>query len=188
MFRKSLLALSALFIMTSVSACSTGDNPIAVIETSMGQIQVEIFQNETPELAKNFITLAEEGKYDNVPFHRVIPNFMIQTGDFTNMNGTGGHSYKGPGQDLAGEYGGGSNLRGTLSMANRGPDTNGSQFFINLVDNTYLDHDQEPLSSKHPVFGKVVEGMDVIDSIGSVDTLPGDKPVEEISILSVEMQ
>lgn len=154
-------------------------NPTATIDTTMGDIVIEVFVNETPELAKNFLTLAKEGKYDGTPFHRVIKDFMIQTGDFTNKDGTGGHSYLGEGQDLAGEYGGGTNARGTLSMANRGPDTNGSQFFFNLVDNTFLDHDQDPKTSKHPVFAKVISGMDIVDAIADAETT-GEKPNADI--------
>lgn len=187
MFRKLFLSILSVFIMTGLSACSS-ENPIATMETTMGQLQIEIFQNETPELAKNFMTLAKDGKYNDVIFHRVIKDFMVQTGDFTNGDGTGGHSYLGIGQDLDGEYGGGSNLRGTLSMANRGPDTNGSQFFINLVDNTFLDHDKDPLSSKHPVFGKVVQGMEVVDKIASAETSGSDRPLEDIKILSVSFE
>jgi len=175
----------------ALTACdtNTGSNPVAVIETTMGTIEAEIFANQIPELSKNFIELAKQGKYDNVPFHRVIKDFMIQTGDFTNKNGTGGYSYKGPGMELPGEYDDevSSNLRGTLSMANRGPNTNGSQFFINLVDNTFLDYDQEPLTSQHPVFGKVIKGMEVVDSIAGVKTV-NDAPVEEVLMTKVTIR
>jgi len=186
MLKKVSTVLVSLLIAIQLTACMNKPNPVAVIETSMGTIEAEIYANEIPELSKNFIELAKQGKYDNVPFHRVIKNFMVQTGDFTNKNGTGGHSYKGPGQDLAGEYDEevSSNLRGTLSMANRGPNTNGSQFFINVVDNTFLDHDKEPLTSQHPVFGKVISGMEVADAISSVETI-NDVPVKEVLIKKV---
>ena len=174
------LLLTLILTLTLSSCMSKDPNPTVSIDTTLGAIEVEIFQNEAPEMAKNFLTLAKEGKYDGVPFHRVIKDFMIQTGDFTNRDGTGGYSYLGQGKDLKGEYGGGSNLRGTLSYANRGPDTNGSQFFINTKDNTFLDFDKEPLTSKHPVFGKVIKGMEVVDAIGNVTTLPGDKPEKEV--------
>jgi peptidylprolyl isomerase len=114
---------------------------------------------------------------------------MIQTGDFENKNGTGGYSYKGPGTVLAGEYGKKlSNVRGTLSYANRGPDTNGSQFFINLVDNTFLDFDKVPLESKHPVFAQVTKGMDIVDAISTVETGPNDRPKEEVLMIKVTIQ
>lgn len=189
MLKKVSTVLASLLIATQLTACMNKANPIAVIETSLGTIEAEIYANEIPELSKNFIELAKQGKYDNVPFHRVIKNFMIQTGDFTNKNGTGGHSYKGPGQDLAGEYDEevSSNLRGTLSMANRGPNTNGSQFFINVVDNTFLDHDKEPLTSQHPVFGKVISGMEVADAISNVETI-NDIPVKEVVIKTVTIK
>lgn len=144
-------------------------NPTVTMRTNYGDIVTEIFEEEVPEMAKNFLELAKEGKYDNVPFHRIVPGFVIQGGDFTAKDGTGGHSYKGPGTVIPGEYNEtvSSNLRGTLSYANRGPDTNGSQFFINLQDNVGLDHDKDPTSSQHPVFGKVVEGMDIVDKIAA---------------------
>jgi peptidylprolyl isomerase len=106
---------------------------------------------------------------------------MIQGGDPT---GTG---MGGPGYKIADEFVAGStNVRGTISMANSGPNSGGSQFFINLVDNTMLDWDKQPLSSKHPVFGKVVTGMEVVDAIGKVQTGAGDKPVEEVKIITAE--
>ncbi|MGE3278396.1 MAG: peptidylprolyl isomerase [Candidatus Altimarinota bacterium] len=191
MLKKTTSILLTLLMTASLTACNknTGPNPVAVIETSKGTIEAEIFANEIPELSKNFIELAKQGKYDNVPFHRVIKNFMIQTGDFTNKNGTGGHSYKGLGVDLPGEFDEAvsSNVRGTLSMANRGPNTNGSQFFINLVDNTFLNHDEEPISSQHPVFGRVVKGMEVVDAIGNAQTV-NDAPVEEIFMTKVTIR
>lgn len=191
MLKRITSVLLTLLMTATLAACdtNTGPNPVAVIETTMGTIEAEIFANEIPELSKNFMELAKQGKYDNVPFHRVIANFMIQTGDFTNKNGTGGHSYKGPGVDLPGEFDDevSSNVRGTLSMANRGPNTNGSQFFINLVDNTFLNHDEEPLTSQHPVFGKVIKGMEVVDAIGNVQTM-NDAPVEEVLMTKVTIR
>jgi len=113
-----------------------------------------------------------------VIFHRVIPGFMIQGGDPTGT-GMGGPGYKIDDEFVAGH----SNIRGTIAMANSGPNSGGSQFFINLVDNSFLDYDKQPLTSKHPVFGEVVEGMDVVDAIGSVPTGVGYKPVEDVVIL-----
>ncbi|MDF2379377.1 MAG: peptidylprolyl isomerase [Candidatus Gracilibacteria bacterium] len=188
--KRFLTLLSSLFITLSLTACMETTNPIAEIETSMGTITVEVYRNEVPQLAKNFLTLAEEGKYDDVIFHRVIDGFMIQTGDFENNNGTGGHSYLGKGTELKGEFDEkiSKNLRGTLSMANRGPDTNGSQFFINLIDNNFLDHDVAPFTSQHPVFANVVSGMDVVDKLAKVETQPGDRPVEDVMIKSVTIK
>lgn len=187
----STLLITTLMI-ASLSACSDSNmpNPTAIIETSKGNIELVVFQNEVPEMAKNFIELAKSGKYDGTIFHRVIGKpkpFVIQGGDFENRNGTGGYSYKGPGTELKGEFDAevSSNLRGTLSWANRGPDTNGSQFFINLADNTGLDHDKQPLTSQHPVFAKVIKGMDVVDKIAQVETGPNDKPVEDVTITKV---
>ena len=107
---------------------------------------------------------------------------MIQGGDPTGT-GTGGPGYKIEDEHVEGS----SNLKGTISMANSGPQSGGSQFFINLVDNTYLDWDKPPASAKHPVFGKVIEGMDVVEAMGVVATGPGDRPVEEIKIVTAEM-
>jgi len=135
-----------------------------------------------PVTAGNFKKLVEEGFYDGVIFHRIIPNFMIQGGDPTGT-GSGGPEYKIDDEFVAGH----SNVRGTLSMANSGPNSGGSQFFINLVDNSFLDYDKQPVTSKHPVFGEIVEGMDVVDKIASVTTERGDKPVEDVVIVKASV-
>ena len=154
---------------------------IVLLKTSMGDIKIELDPN-MPITSGNFEKLVNEGFYDGTIFHRVIDGFMIQGGD-PNGDGTGG-----PGYTIKDEFTkGNSNLRGTVSMANRGPDTGGSQFFINLVDNTQLDYDKEPLTSKHPVFGKVVEGMEVVDAIGKVETGAMDKPVEDVVIIEAKI-
>lgn len=140
------------------------------LETNMGNIKIELFEKEMPITAGNFRKLVEKGFYDGVVFHRVIPDFMIQGGDPT---GTG---MGGPGYVIKDEFTKNNhNSRGTISMANAGPNTGGSQFFINVVDNRYLD-------SKHPVFGKIVEGMDVADKISKAKRDRGDKPVSKILI------
>ena len=140
------------------------------LETNMGNIKIELFEKEMPITAGNFRKLVEKGFYDGIIFHRVIPDFMIQGGDPT---GTG---MGGPGYTIKDEFTKNNrNSRGTISMANAGPNTGGSQFFINVIDNHYLD-------SKHPVFGKVVEGMDVADKISKVKRDRGDRPLSKVTI------
>tara|TARA_B100000508_G_C11463920_1_gene280555 strand:- start:857 stop:1471 length:615 start_codon:yes stop_codon:yes gene_type:complete len=162
------------------------NNPIAVLETSMGTIEIELYENQMPITAGNFAKLVEEGFYDGVLFHRVIEGFMIQGGDpITKTDqvlryGTGGPDYTIPDEHVKGELL--SNVRGTISMANSGPESGGSQFFINLIDNRNLDFDKAPLSSKHPVFGRVIDGMDVVDAIGRTETNVNALPVENVVI------
>ena len=141
-----------------------------IFETNMGNIKIELFEKEMPVTAGNFKKLVEQGFYNGVIFHRVIPDFMIQGGDPT---GTG---MGGPGYNIKDEFTKtNNNARGTISMANAGPNTGGSQFFINVVDNKHLN----PM---HPVFGKVVEGMDVADKISKVKRNSQDKPLSEVKI------
>jgi peptidylprolyl isomerase len=147
----------------------------AVLETNKGKITIDLFEKEMPVTAGNFRKLVEKGFYNGVIFHRVIPDFMIQGGDPT---GTG---MGGPGYSIKDEFTKNNrNDRGTLSMANAGPNTGGSQFFINLVNNNYLD-------KKHPVFGKVVSGMEVVDAISKVKTNSQDRPLENIVIEKAEI-
>jgi peptidyl-prolyl cis-trans isomerase B (cyclophilin B) len=141
---------------------AAGDT-VAVIETDMGTIKFKLFTEQVPEMTKNFIELAKAGKFDNVPFHRVIKNFMIQTGDFTKKNGTGGYSYKGPGTELPDEFAGLKHLYGTVSMANSGANTNGSQFYIVTRKNGTPD-----LDGGYTIFGQVYEGMDVAEKIADL--------------------
>jgi len=161
-------------------------NPIALFETNKGNIEIELYDDAMPITAGNFMKLINEGYYDGIKFHRVIDGFMIQGGDpITKTDevaryGTGGPGYSIPDEHIAGEKL--SNVRGSLSMANSGPNSGGSQFFINLADNTNLDFDKPPLQSKHPVFGQVVVGMDVVDAIASVATGPTDLPLEDVVI------
>ena len=143
-------------------------------KTNMGEITLELYP-DMPITAGNFEKLVEKGFYDGTIFHRVIDGFMIQGGDPT---GTG---RGGPGYAIKDEFSGkNKNNRGTISMANAGPNTGGSQFFINLVDNNFLD-------KAHPVFGKVMEGMDVVDAIGKVRTGPRDRPAKEVKIESARV-
>jgi len=142
------------------------------LETNKGGIIIELYR-EMPITAGNFEKLVKQGFYDEVIFHRIIDNFMIQGGDPT---GTGMGS---PGYSIEDEFTNSDldkNNRGTISMANAGPNTGGSQFFINLVNNNFLDR-------KHPVFGKIIEGMDVVDKIAKVKTDTKNKPLEEIKII-----
>ncbi len=147
------------------------------LQTNKGDIVLELYTGSMPITAGNFVKLVKEGFYDGVIFHRIIPGFMIQGGDPT---GTG---MGGPGYKIKDEFTGTNldeNDRGTISMANAGPNTGGSQFFINLVDNNFLD-------GRHPVFGKVIEGLEVVDLISNVETDSQDRPVEEIKIISAKV-
>jgi peptidylprolyl isomerase len=177
-----LVILFTLFVMKMVGNINGNMETKIKLETNYGDIVIELY-SDMPVTAGNFKGLVESGTYDGVIFHRVIPNFMIQGGDPT---GTGmGDSSIPKIQDefVAGH----SNLPMTIAMANAGPNTGSSQFFINLVDNSFLDFDKEPLSSKHPVFGEVVEGEDVVRKIAAVQTGAGDKPVEEVKIIKASV-
>lgn len=160
-------------------------NPIAILKTSKGDIEIELFRDTTPLTAENFVKLAKSGFYDQTKFHRVIKGFMIQGGD-PNSKGTDTSKYGfgGPGYTIQDEFIAGlSNVRGTIAMANTGePNSGGSQFFINLVDNIGLDFDKPPAGSRHPVFGKVIKGMDVIDAVAGVETGANDIPVVSVVI------
>ena len=151
-------------------------NSIATFETNQGTFKVELFEDRAPKTAKNFADLAKDGFFNGVIFHRVIDGFMIQGGDPT---GTG---RGGPGYTIQDEFG--KDLRhsseGMLSMANSGPNTGGSQFFITLAATPWLD-------GKHAIFGKVVDGMDVVRKIGKVPTGPGDRPRENVVMSSVKV-
>lgn len=154
-------------------------NTRVLLSTTKGDIVIELYE-DMPGTSENFKSLVERGVYEGTVFHRVINGFMIQGGDPT---GTG---YGDPSiPTIKDEFvTGSSNLRGTIAMANTGrPNSGSSQFFINLKDNTYLDWDKPPFQSRHPVFGKVVEGMDVVDQIALVETDEDDRPVEEVKII-----
>ena len=148
----------------------------AVIQTSMGDLTVEFFSDTAPVTVNNFISLSNDGYYDNIMCHRVISGFMIQGGD---PSGTGHGEYgKCPGYTFEDELNNQQPYeKGILAMANAGPNTNGSQFFIMHVD--------YPLPYQYTIFGKVTDGLDVIDTIASVQTAEGDKPVEDVVILGV---
>lgn len=150
-----------------------------VLKTSMGDVVIDLFEKETPKTVENFLALARSGFYDGTRFHRVIEGFMVQGGDPLSRDltkesswGTGGPGYQFKDEIVPGL----SNVVGTLSMANAGPDTNGSQFFINVGDNVFLD-------GKHAVFGNVLEGMDVVLAMSRVNTKGKgaiDSPIEPI--------
>ncbi|MBU2052830.1 MAG: peptidylprolyl isomerase [Nanoarchaeota archaeon] len=142
------------------------------LETNMGDIVIKMY-DDMPITTGNFKSLVEHGVYDRVIFHRIIDGFMIQGGDPT---GTGFGDPKIPNiKDEFTHAGGNKNNRGTISIANAGPNTGSSQFFINLVDNNFLD-------AKHPAFGEVIEGMDIVDKIAKVQTNAQDKPLENVVI------
>jgi len=158
----------------TMTTASQTPQKLVRLETNMGNITIALAP-DMPVTAGNFESLVKKGYYDGVIFHRVIDGFMLQGGDPT---GTG---RGGPGYVIRDEFAKNNrNNRGTISMANAGPDTGGSQFFINLVDNNFLD-------IKHPVFGNVVEGMDVVDKIGKVKTGPGDRPLQNVTIIRAVM-
>ena len=150
----------------------------AELETSLGNIVIELFTETSPITVNNFVTLSNDGYYNDVIFHRVIKGFMIQGGD---PSGTGhGDMGKYPGYDFEDELNNPMNYeKGIVAMANRGPNTNGSQFFIM--------HEEYPLPYQYTIFGKVVNGLDVVDAIGNVQTGENDKPNEDVVIYSIKI-
>ncbi len=168
-------------------------NPTATLETSLGTIKVELFQDQMPITAGNFIDLAKSGFYDGLHFHRVIQGFMAQFGcphsrDPESPRAGTGDSPNGTIQDEHPEDARISNEPGTLSMANTGMPNSGScQFFINTAHNDYLDW-FTPGRSKHPVFGKVIEGMDGVSQIESAPTAAGDRPIEPIQMVRITIE
>ena len=151
---------------------NSNNNKKVKLETNQGNIVIELY-NDMPITTGNFEKLVSQGFYDGVIFHRIIPDFMLQGGD------PEGSGMGGPGYTIEDEFthaGGNKNNKGTISMANAGPNTGGSQFFINLVDNNFLD-------PKHPAFGEVIEGMDIVDKIAKVQTDQSDKPLEDVKII-----
>ena len=182
---------------------------VATMKTTLGDIKILLFPDAAPKAVENFVTHAKNGYYNGIIFHRVIPDFMIQGGDPTGT-GRGGESIWGRSfeDEFSVDY---HNIRGALSMANAGPGTNGSQFFIvqaKEVDDGLISQ-MEQLSNrgfptecvedykalggtpwldfKHTVFGQVVDGMDTVDKIAEVETVPGDKPATDVSIVGIEM-
>ncbi|KAH0275256.1 hypothetical protein KCU74_g7233, partial [Aureobasidium melanogenum] len=164
---------------TGSSAPTRQGKPDGVLlETNYGNITIALYSDKTPRTCENFAGLADAGKYNGVIFHRIIPGFMLQGGDPTGT-GRGGESIWGG--KFEDEFD--SSLKhtgaGVLSMANSGPGTNGSQFFICLAPTPHLN-------GKHTVFGQVVDGMDVVQKIGNVRTGPGDRPIEDVVIIKAQ--
>ena len=159
------------------SARAASERPTATIETSRGRIVIELFRDAAPRTVDNFVTLASQGFYNGLRFHRVIPGFMIQTGD-PNGDGTGG-----PGYEFEDEFGPGltHDGPGAVSMANRGPNTNGSQFFITVAPAPWLD-------GRHAIFGRVVEGQAVAEAIANVPRDNRDKPLVDVVMERVSIQ
>jgi peptidylprolyl isomerase len=152
----------------------------AIIHTTKGDITVQLFADETPQTVNNFAFLAREDFYDNAPFHRIIKDFMIQTGDGQRGNGTGGPGYQFNDEPIKRDY-----ERGIVAMANRGPNTNGSQFFIM--------HGNRPLPKNYTIFGRVTDGMDVVDAIANTPVRPSPQgeqsvPTEDVRITHVDIQ
>jgi len=189
----SLTATSTIInnINNQISASTSNQIPnnkmknIITLETSLGQIQFETYNNDAPNTVANFIKLAKDGYYNGLVFHRVIKDFMIQGGDpnCTQGRGTGLCGTGGPGYQFADElnpetesYKAGYQ-KGVVAMANAGPNTNGSQFFIM--------HQAVPLPNAYSIFGKVIKGQEIVDKIANVETDAGDRPVEDIIIKSV---
>ena len=145
----------------------------AVIETTLGSIEFELLDDAAPKTVENFVTLANKGFYSNVIFHRVVPGFVIQGGDPTGT-GTGGPGYKFEDEPVTMGY-----ARGTVAMANAGPNTNGSQFFI------ISGPSGVGLPPQYSLFGQVVKGLEVVEAMQNVATRPGDRPVEDVVIKSI---
>lgn len=178
----TVLLVAVVLIVTYTALPRLSPETRVLLRTTEGDIVIKLY-SDMPTTAGNFEKLVSEGFYDGTLFHRVIDGFMIQGGDPLTkdlsrkaMWGTGGPGYTIK-DEFAGEH---SNKRGTISMANAGPNTGGSQFFINQVDNTLLD-------GRHPVFGEVVEGMDVVDAIAGVQTDSSDRPVKNIKIVEAKV-
>jgi peptidylprolyl isomerase len=169
-----LVLLLGVIILVGNSDKEDSDKQVVLLETNKGNIKIEM-ADDMPITTGNFVGLVEAGTYDGVIFHRIIDNFMIQGGDPT---GTG---YGDPSiPNIQDEFGTLKNDVGTIAMANAGPNTGSSQFFINLVNNNRLD-------GLHPAFGTVIEGMGVVEDIAKVETGANDKPIEEVKIVKATL-
>lgn len=152
-------------------------NPVVVFETNYGTFKAELFSDKAPLTSKNFLDLTNKGFYNGLKFHRVIADFMLQGGD-PSGNGTGGPGYK-----IKDEFGAGlkHDKPGILSMANSGPNSGGSQFFVTLVPTPWLD-------GKHAIFGRVTSGMEIVEEIGRVQTNVNDAPLKPVIMQKVHVQ
>jgi len=164
-------------IVKELMNISGNEKLVATFKTNEGDFEIELFATKVPKTVENFVGLATTGKYDNIIFHRVIPQFMIQGGDPTGT-GRGGESFWGGKFEDEFDTSLHHDKAGILSMANAGPGTNGSQFFITLIPTPWLD-------GKHSIFGEVISGMDVVNSIGDTKTGGMDKPVKDIVIQTI---
>ena len=177
--RAALVGMALLVGVGGMASVARGESahPRAKIEMTKGAIVVELYPDQAPKTVANFVKLAKQGFYNGIIFHRVIPSFMIQTGDPT---GTG---RGGPGYTFEDEFSPKlhHDAPGTLSMANAGPGTNGSQFFITLAPTPWLD-------GKHTIFGRVVEGQSVVEQIGAAQRDANDKPLQPIAMTKVTIQ
>lgn len=159
--------------------------PIVILKTDLGEITLQLFENAAPKTVENFVTLAEKDFYDGIQFHRIIKDFMIQGGDPLSKSEPQNyamHGRGGPGYQFEDEINGFKIVRGRIAMANAGPDTNGSQFFIVTTPAA------EWLDGRHTVFGEVIKGMDVVDAIENVETNAADHPVNPLKIQDVIVQ
>ncbi len=166
--------------LLSTALISAPKPSTVTLHTNMGDIKIKLFRDEAPNITENFYQLAQAGKYDKTIFHRVIKGFVLQAGDYENSDGTGGEAFDGgflP-DEISETL---SHVRGAVSMANRGPDTNGSQFFIVHEDAQFLD-------GRHSVFGQVISNMSVIDRITRVKTDLTDRPIEPVVIQSISAE
>jgi cyclophilin family peptidyl-prolyl cis-trans isomerase len=175
----ALAAAAGLVLLSSSAVRAQGEvaRQIAVFDTTLGTFEVELYDDKAPKTARNFENLVKGKFYDGTIFHRVIDGFMIQGGD-PEGRGTGG-----PGYVIDDEFGEGlkHDAEGVLSMANSGPNTGGSQFFITLVPTPWLD-------GKHAIFGHVISGLDVVKAIGKVETSSSDRPKKEVKINSITLK
>lgn len=166
--------------VTELMNISENEKLVATVNTNVGVFEIELFATKVPKTVENFVGLITDGKYNGVIFHRVIADFMLQGGDPTGT-GRGGESYWGGKFDDEFDSSLKHSKPGMLSMANAGPNTNGSQFFVTLVPTPHLD-------GKHSVFGEVVSGMEVVEAIGNTKTGMMDKPVEDIVMETVTVE
>jgi cyclophilin family peptidyl-prolyl cis-trans isomerase len=176
----SLFISSNIFSQKKETKKMTNDTTVAVIKTNMGTIEIELFAKETPKTVENFVGLANKGYYNGVIFHRVIDNFMIQGGDPTGT-GRGGESIWGKKFNDEIDTSLVFDNEGLLAMANSGPNTNGSQFFITLAPTKWLN-------GHHTIFGKVITGMDVVKEIGKVAKNQMDRPLKDVIMESVTIE